>query len=325
LPLLQLKLKRGKGGFIRDAAVRQYFPDRMIEGKNWSEIDIEILFGTPSQTWGKGLIVIPGHGANPKRTEIIRNNTRHIPFDRFDCVVFVYADIDIQNGLDLGRCKAVHKKGQWVDFQYMIKPSLIKDAGYVTVTLMLDDVLIAPQNFLVDNGYHGGLMLDRMHYLLETHGLGSISPNVFASDKAEMKLGLGPINAEYTPPKLSVRFHPMGFTDALMNEIQLVMFSMNGEGWPCFHTLLDPEHNLIGWGLDICYRKFCNAKLGLADAVVIHAGRPSVYSNLPGTIGIHHGAATKQMLEWAMRYRNNHTSLSDWPEDGTQILKRCKS
>lgn len=300
-----------------------FSPTEMVfNGTTWHEIDIPKIFGPKQETMGKGLIVVPGHGGNLKRLEIIRNNTRHIPFERFDCVVFLYADLNVTDGFDLGGCKVVHKKGSWVDFQYMVKPSLVQKAGYISVTLMLDDVLIAPSSLVV-NSYEG-FMLDRMSYLLQTYKLSSLSPNVFGSDKSQMSVGLGPLDITTDPPKLTIKRHLNGFIDAPMNEIQFVMFHVSDSGWPCFHSLLEPELNPIGWGPDLCYKRFCNAKLGLVDAAVIHYGRPTVYGNLPttNTINTSYTEAEMQMKRWALNHKRKTASL-DWPDDGLGIFRRC--
>jgi len=303
-------------------------PDQIIDGEAWSEIRIDALFGPPFQTRGKGLVVVPGHGADPQRAEIIRNNTRYIPFDRFDCVVFVYADVRgrAARDLDLGGCRAVHKTGQWVDFQWMIAPAAVAAAGYTTVTVLLDDVLIAPPEYLREGRADAVLDLERMRDLLEAHGLDALSPSVYASDKAEMSAGLGPLDADHAPPRLSAVPHPGGFRRVGYNEVQLVMFrATSASGWPCFRALLDPTRHPAGWGHDLCYRKFCNASLGRVDAVVIHCGRPSAYADLPGTVPVNYDAATAGMHDWAARYKRNHPSLSDWPDDGRQIVRRCAS
>ena len=247
-------------GGENEALKNMPFSPAEFDGEEWSEINIPTIFGPPYKTRGKGPIAVPGHGNILKRRELIWNNTKHIPFDRFDCVVFVYADVNTTENLDLGGCKVIRKKGGWVQFQWMLTPELVKQAGCISVTLMVDDVLIAPPSFLVD-GY-AGFMLDCMSDLLVAYELSSISPNVFASDKSQMYSGLGPINMDTDPPKLKVIPHPNGFIDVGMNEIQLVMFWMTDSGWLCYHTLLDPELNPIGWGTDLCYSVFCNASLG---------------------------------------------------------------
>ena len=180
------------------------------------------------------------------RREILRNNTEYINFDRFDCIVFVYTHPNPTEPYDLGGCKVVHKRGNWVDFMWAVGPDLVKASGYTSVTVMLDDVLIAPPSLLVN--VHDVNMFERMYHLLETHGLSSVSPNVVGSDHRAMNGGLGTLNRSTNPPKIVVLPHPNGFMDTKFNEAQLVMFSMIDRGWPCFHSLLDPEINQMGWG-----------------------------------------------------------------------------
>ena len=184
-------------------------------------------------------------------------------------------------------------------------------------------MLIAPPSLLV-HGLEESL-LDRLQYLLEAHGLDSVSPNVYMG-RPEMVLGLGPLDVGRDPPRLSVLPHDRGYLDATLNEVQLVAFRPAGAGWPCFHALLDPARNPVGWGTDLCYRRFCNATLGLADAAVIHFGRPSAYANLPGMIGTDSRTRMRQMLAWAERHvRDHRDTLPGWPADWLQITKRYRS
>ena len=298
-----------------------------IKSDEMSEFNLMSLFGPPMETEGKGLVVVPGHGSNLKRREVIRSNIRFIPFDRFDCLVFVYANYNASENFDLGGCRIFHKKGDWVRFQSMIEPWAVKEAGYTTVTLMLDDVLIAPPSMIADGYETGpfreGFTLDRAYDLLVAYDLSAASPNVFASDKATMTSGLGPVISTSQPPKITVKHHPKGFHSVGYNEIQIIMFRMVDSGWPCYHTMLDPELNPIGWGVDICYKAFCNATLGLMDAAAIHLGRPSVFGNLQGTITTAFDKAEEQMREWAANRTMNYPHLSDWPKGGREILKRC--
>lgn len=218
-----------------------------------SEFNPMSMFGSSIESVGKGLVVVPGHGSNLKRREVIRSNIRSIPFDRFDCVVFVYAAYNRSEDFDLGRCRIFHKKGDWVLFQSMIEPRAVEEAGYTSVTLMLDDVLIAPPSMIVDGYETGpfaeeGFTLDRAYDLLVAYNLSAASPNIFASDKAAMKLGLGPIQSKAgaSSPQIPIKYTRKGFRQVNYNEVQLMMFRIVGSGWPCYHSLLDPEHNPIG-------------------------------------------------------------------------------
>ena len=312
----------------RFASKKQSAVFRVVDGKNWSEIDIFSLFGPPNITMGKGLVVVPGHGGDVKRREILIKNIQNIPSDRFDCIVFLY-DYDDRDNLELGGCKTVYKKGEWVQFQLMIKPELVLSAGYTSVTLMQDDVLIAPPEFIESNGHNDsvferGFLLDLMRGLLLNNTLSSISPNIFASDHAAMQVSVRLSSAHQDNPKLTVNDHKNGFIDARLNEIQLVMFQATGSGWPCYYSLLDQELNPSGWGTDICYKAFCNASLGLADAPAIHYGRPSVFGGIASTVSTPPRILLDRMFQWALTYKRNHARLSDWPDDGQQIINQCK-
>lgn len=205
------------------------------------------------------LIVVPGHGDNTKRREIIRNNTRMIPFDRFDCVVFVYAESERlgewSNGrkaknFDLGHCKVVLRRGSWIDFQMMLKPVILKAAGYSTITLMLDDVLIAPPNLVAvgSNEY----LFDIMTRQLDVHNLSAVSPNIIASPHPQMSSGLGPLDKSARPPRLVVRRHPKGYIGVSFIEIQLIAFRMTANGWPCYYSLLETLSQMQNHGGMMC-------------------------------------------------------------------------
>lgn len=295
-----------------------------IQYTDHHKINIEGLFGGKHLTCGKGLIVVPGHGANQKRREIIRNNTRHIPFDRFDCLVFIY-DGRITDKFDFDECRVILKRGSWVDFQWMVAPDDVLSAGYTSVTLILDDVLLEPST-LADDGRTVNFF-DRMQYLLETEDLSALSPNILGSSKSWMSLGLGLDEADPQNPKLTVKRHRNGYTTDIPSiEIQMVMFSVNDSGWPCHHSMFDPSfNNSVGWGPDICYKAFCKAKLGLFDAVAIHFGQPTVFGKVPttNTVGVSFDVAKSQQNQWAMNYVTEH--LPDWPSDPSRVFQRCRA
>ena len=313
----------------RIASKKQMSVFRVVDGKNWSEIEIFSLFGPPNITMGKGLVVVPGHGRDVKRRGILMKNIKNIPSDRFDCVIFLY-DYDDRDNLELGGCRIVHKKGgEWVQFQMMIKPELVLSAGYTSVTLMQDDVLVPPPELIEINGrndsvFEEGDLLDLMRGLLLNNNLSSISPNIFASDHADMQVSVRLSSAHMDNPKLTVNSHKNGFINTGLNEIQLVMLQATGSGWPCYYTLLDQEINPSGWGTDLCYKAFCNASSGLADAPVIHYGRPSVFGGIASTVSTPKRRRRRRMFQWALTYKRNHARLSDWPDDGQQIINQCE-
>ena len=303
----------------------------VFRGDDWKVIDIVALFGPPEKTSGKGLIVVPGHNGDPMRREIVRNNTRWIPFQRFDCVVFMYARVESTldgndtEHLDFGGCKVVLKQGRWIDFLMMPEPGALRAAGYATITFLIDDVLIAPASLVLGGAVQENIF-NVMSQQLAEYDLSAVSPSVFASDHPTMSAGLTLDNST-DPPRLIVRRHPpRGYAVAKFLEIQLLTLRMTPDGWPCYHGLFDPVRNgKHAYGYDLCYRHFCNASLGLTDAAAIHYGRPSAYGGVGWALSHNWTEAERHMHEWMARYRKSHARLSDWPTDPRTILNRCKS
>ncbi len=234
-------------------------------------------------------------GTSPQRQKVIYDNVQVIskPSSRYnvDCILFSYAayqdepawvkQID-NDKTHICQVIRVYKLG-FVEFLKMLMPRMLKKARYDYLTIVLDDVTLAPP--------HGNYNYERFFDLVQKFDLSVATPSVINS----LHHVLRPLKT-LLPNQIGRKMK--------MIEIQAITFHL--KAWECFYELVDAQYP-SGWGMDVWYFDYCvntgrvDDKIGVIDIIhVTHNPFMSNTTNRPGIDLIEY--YINQQKDW-LKYR----------------------
>ena len=246
----------------------------------WLEQDFtrdKILRTTLRHRRNRFLILIPGHGGNVRRRQVLEENVRHLRRIKgtFDCVLFTYGGVDAAALRRVAQpCRVVHESGwTWSAFLRSVTPSFIDEVGYTEIIVALDDVDFASPHFDM------GTFVREMR----THRLDVASPNVRGSRWKKMRIAM---TSRHDTATDALTYSEGGGYLTQFAEIQLTAFTP--ASWRCLHKMINPELNPWGWWFDVCFSSACDApRIGVLDVLVTRVGAGDVVPNGTDTTHAH--------------------------------------
>lgn len=216
----------------------------------------------------KVLVFIPGHGCHEERTKTILNNLLILNSGnnnnnnniQIDCTIILLCELlsYIKERIEK-YCNIQYDndgQGSYSHYLKSVTPQLIKQSGYDYILILLDDAQLS-------YNYN----LDSLISTMNQYSLSAISPSIIhsvypssacpfcqprlASNNLPpyLKTIIPPINKNTSSSSKSQSYHYKGyFTDSI--ETFAVLFT--SKGWRCFHSMIEPTINSVGWSYDRC-------------------------------------------------------------------------
>lgn len=216
------------------------------------------------------------------RTDILRQAVASYDPVDWDCIIFMYTQEPPTEvwTRSFPFCRITHEPGfRFGEFMQLITPQLVLERMYTHVTVHINDVQ-----------YRDGFNPSSIVALMQKLDLDVASPNIVGSSWPYMCREVLPIKVpsrgagstgdddsldtrgdDVVPPEQYLG-HGRG---RLVQSIEIQATTFTAEAWACWHEILNPQLNPLGW-YDSCFYNYCSRpqkqRMAILNYTAVHWG-----------------------------------------------------